>query len=183
MSGLSYKVGVCLALLVGACSLDVGGTGSAPPAPPAADDAGSAQDGAKATTSAEASDDEASTGADDAAVEAAAPEAGPPPCDLDNDGHKTLSCGGDDCCDNDSRAHPGATDFHDTASACGSFDYDCNGKQETQYGTSSTCDQAIVCADPGFVAATACGVNAPFKTCDWLLGCHPGDTMRTQSCR
>ena len=184
MSGLSYKVVTGVALACAACSLDVTGTGSLDlgSSGSAGVDA-SAPDNAKTTTSADAASTDAALPTDEAGQDATAADAAPPDCDLDNDGHNAKACGGDDCCDNDARTHPGASDYFDTADACGKFDYDCDGKESHQYGKSTPCDQAIICADPGFVIDTACGVNAAFKTCNWALGCHPGDTMKTQACR
>jgi hypothetical protein len=179
MGRLSHKVGVCIAVLAAACSLDVEGTGT-PPSAPLVD--ASTSDGAKPKeASSEASPTADATGATDARREASTDAA--PPCDLDHDGHASKACGGDDCCDNDARTQPGASDFQDSADACGKFDYNCDGKEEHEFGKSTVCDQPIVCADPGFVTDTTCGVNAAFKNCDWILGCRPSDAMRTQRCR
>jgi hypothetical protein len=189
MAGMSYKVGACL-VFVGACSLDVAGTGPTDPGAGAAPPADAAPD-----SSGGPAPDTDGAPADASTAEAAAPPDAkadapppPPPCDdLDKDGHKAKSCGGDDCCDNDARTHPGATDYYDTADACGSFDYDCNGKDETQYDTSASCQLVLFqgCQKAGFVAATGCGANAAFKTCDFHVigGCQPSDTMQTQACR
>jgi hypothetical protein len=39
-----------------------------------------------------------------------------------------------DCCDTDSRAHPGVTAYFTTRDACGSFDWNCSGADEKQAG-------------------------------------------------
>jgi len=175
MRGWAHKVGGCSAAVALGCGLSVAGTGTTPRDDPdgTATDA-SAPEGPKATLSADATIDGSP----------ASPDSGPsPPCDLDNDGHQAKACGGDDCCDNDARTHPGATDFQEAPDACGSFDYDCNGKDEREYGKAATCDQAFACAGPGFNAEASCGAHAAFTTCDWLFGCHANATTRTQRCR
>ena len=93
-------------------------------------------------------------------------------CDEDGDGHysTTLSSScpsgrqssnkGDDCCDSDANAYPGQTDYFDSADACGSFDYDCNGtedKSEDDCGNAKDCymsDDYDSCTDTYGLACT-----------------------------
>jgi hypothetical protein len=176
MAAVSHNVGVsaAVAFAVVACSIDVQGTGTAVGADASADAPGDARGGADgAEASGPASDARLDTGSD----------ARPANCDADNDEHPAVACGGNDCCDNDARVQPGTRAFFDAPSACGSFDYDCNGTAEREYGIANACNQAFACADPGFAADTACGVNAPFTTCEWLFGCYPNASTRTQRCR
>ena len=55
---------------------------------------------------------------------------GPLVCDQDTDTYlvKGGLCAGSDCCDTDGNAHPGQATSFTSADACGSFDYDCDGK-------------------------------------------------------
>jgi hypothetical protein len=108
------------------------------------------------------------------------------PCDLDEDGYRaTGACGGNDCCDFDSRAHPGDTSYYAAPDACGSFDYDCDGKEEEKYGVGSCQLGFFVCNGAGFdKTAPACGVSATFDTCPYdVLFCGGDQTSVTQACR
>jgi hypothetical protein len=118
--------------------------------------------------------------------DAAYEEAGDP-CDLDEDGYKaaTGSCGGDDCCDFDSRAHPGETAYYPSPDACGSFDYDCDGKDVSEYGQGNCNLGFFTCSGAGFAGTPpACGVSATFDTCPYdLLFCGGDQSNQTQDCR
>ncbi len=62
-------------------------------------------------------------------------------CEADHDGYKSMAvgCNGNDCCDTDANAHPGVTAYFTAPDACGSFDYNCNGKVDAEYATNVTC--------------------------------------------
>jgi len=113
-----------------------------------------------------------------------------------------------DCCDMDSQAFPGQTQFFSSPDACGSYDYNCD-NQSTLHYPAQTCSAltcAIVngacvpsagCAGTGCKVqnnlcvtsanAAACGapINATFQLCAFLgpIVCQPmteNDTV--QSC-
>jgi hypothetical protein len=94
---------------------------------------------------------DAATTPDAGGPEAETPDPGPPPCmtyylDIDGDGYggmpvsicdgSALPSGyvatGGDCCDIDANVHPGQLAYFGTVSACGSFDYDCDGAIEPE---------------------------------------------------
>lgn len=51
-----------------------------------------------------------------------------------------------DCCDMDANAHPGQVSFFPKASACGTYDYDCNGAQEAAGAAYAGCgSNALMC--------------------------------------
>ncbi len=108
-------------------------------------------------------------------------------CDLDQDGYKSSSgeCGGDDCCDYDGRANPGDTSYYATADACGSFDYDCNGKLDAEYAQVNCQLGFFVCTGDGFdQAPPACGAAATYDTChDALFACTTSQSQVAQGCR
>jgi hypothetical protein len=162
------------------CSLDVTGTGlyGAPDdggAPPSSDAAGGGP--ASDVSIPEDAQAEAAPGFDAASVlDSAAP------CDLDRDGHQAVSCGGDDCCDNDARAHPGATDWQSVKDACGSFDYDCNGQEEKQTPVAN-CHVTLGCQGTGFDQDTACGLDGQRTVCFGLFTCNSLHDTQTQKCR
>jgi hypothetical protein len=130
------------------------------------------------------SGNDASGGVHDAGADA------PLVCDVDQDTYTSmLTCGGSDCCDTDSRAHPGQTTFFIQADACGSFDYDCNTTEDPQYPVNLTCGGTGLTActgGSGFLLDPGCGNSGLFGTCvpNGLLACQPGDEMTlTQGCR
>ncbi len=76
--------------------------------------------------------------------------------DSDGDGygdatHPLASCtkptgyvtNGDDCCDTDSRAKPGQTQAFELANACGSFDFNCDGKETPQSNGPTGCSESL----------------------------------------
>src|SRR5262249_51272979 len=71
-------------------------------------------------------------------------------CDEDCDGEKSKACGGNDCADNDDRAHPGQSMFFPTPiNGTTSYDFNCNGAKD--YGITGVllcdavnCDQQTV---------------------------------------
>jgi hypothetical protein len=109
------------------------------------------------------------------------------PCDLDEDGFRaTGECGGDDCCDFDGRAHPGETSYFETTDACGSFDFDCNGKDDPQYTGVASCALGFFqCNGEGFdKTPPACGQSATYDACQYdLFFCSNGPTSKVQPCR
>jgi hypothetical protein len=109
------------------------------------------------------------------------------PCDLDEDGYRaTGTCGGNDCCDFDSRAHPGDTSYYGTKDACGSFDYDCNGQDEEEFPQAASCQLAFfACNGSGFdKTPPACGIAATFDTCPFdVLFCGGDQKSEVQPCR
>jgi hypothetical protein len=151
---------------------------------------------ADATTDAPADSSAADTSFD--AVEeqpadsgADAPADAPPVCDFDQDTYKAkgATCGGNDCCDTDNKAHPNQASFFTQADACGSFDYNCNGTNDPEYPANLACGgtgltgctggSAFIAADPG------CGNSGLYGTCvaNGILACQPGNEMTvTQGC-
>ena len=104
------------------------------------------------------------------------------PCDKDGDGYKAISCGGQDCNDDDPRMHPGAgfsADLPDAGPIPG--DWNCDGTVELLYAT-VTCG-ATSCSAQGFEAPTSCGTTGQLVVCTGLL-CPAVDAgTRTQECR
>ncbi len=96
-----------------------------------------------------------------------------------------------DCCDRDAKAYPGQTEWFSSPTACGSYDYDCDGK-ETQETRSpfneerrcsvATCEETVVAGNN-----TPCGdlyvhencYRAGPTTCSARVFSEP----RTRSCR
>jgi hypothetical protein len=110
-------------------------------------------------------------------------------CDHDHDGYisNSAQCGGNDCCDTDPNAHPGQTDFFPSADGCMSFDYNCDGTLETEWGAFS-CTPGVTGCTPtsGFVGGVpGCGVAEQWTgTCkNMVTSCQPGTTIsQTQAC-
>jgi hypothetical protein len=108
------------------------------------------------------------------------------PCDLDQDGYRSKegSCGGNDCCDYDSRANPGDTSFYTSADSCGSYDYDCNGSDDPEYAKVNCTIGVLVCNGSGFDDdPPACGVKAQFDACNLGVGCYTTKGNAAQACR
>jgi hypothetical protein len=131
--------------------------------------------------------------------------------DADGDGYRTtslvtssnLACTGageapasmplGDCCDRDQLVFPGQTAFFPTASACGTFDYDCDGlatPQRAVVTTAPVCQGLIlsVCnqlVPPGWLAVVpGCGQTGTYLTCNQRVDpCVTLATASTQSCR
>ncbi len=117
--------------------------------------------------------------ADDAAAEAS------DPCDMDHDGYKAEggACGGNDCNDNDPRAHPGVTQpVYDVPDAAPFGDWNCDGVVVPVYPF-YTCGLAQSCNAQTFTTNTGCGISNPFVTCTAALTCAGVDAgTRTQGC-
>lgn len=110
-----------------------------------------------------------------------------------------------DCCDTDSRAWPGATNFQTTPRAgCGGFDFNCDNVQTRQYTQSNACQATGTCAGgdrscagtTGWSGAVpSCGVTDTYVTscgaipaCNWstcpgCTTCSAVTASRTQGCR
>ncbi len=77
----------------------------------------------------------------------------------------------DDCCDGDSRAFPGASNFYSMPrSACGGFDFNCDGLDTQMFTTFDTCGETGSCSTqdvkcngiPGWTEVIPpCGQSAP----------------------
>jgi hypothetical protein len=95
-----------------------------------------------------------------------------------------------DCCDSDIRVHPGVSAFFMTPSNCGSFDYNCDGTSQPQFGAGS-CAITSCALVSGFATSTACGASGAFifdctGEFDPELGmliCAPETESRIQACR
>lgn len=63
-------------------------------------------------------------------------------CDEDGDGFISVTCGGNDCCDTDPDVYFGRSPrYFDKPSACGTWDYNCDGYVSRLYtGTIKRCD-------------------------------------------
>jgi hypothetical protein len=109
------------------------------------------------------------------------------PCDLDQDGFRaTGACGGNDCCDYDSRSNPSETTFYATPDACGSFDYNCDNQLEEQFPTASNCQvSGFTCSGEGFdKTVPACGASGTFDSCNYfVVTCSTSQAPRDQPCR
>jgi len=108
------------------------------------------------------------------------------PCDRDQDGYKSMTdgCNGNDCCDYDGRAHPGEQSFYTSADACGSFDYNCNGKNDPEFAKASCSLGLFVCNGSGFDQnPPACGVTATFDTCQLGVGCYTTQAPQAEGCQ
>ncbi len=130
-------------------------------------------------------------------MESGATEAGDP-CDVDGDGYRDVKCSlGTDCCDTDPRAHPLQSGYFATRDACESFDYDCSGAVEPEYGAllycvgslvgcvawcpSSQCTCAAAVCGYGFTGPDpGCGNTGPWGTCTSSDGVCMAETSTTE---
>jgi len=125
-------------------------------------------------------------------------------CDKDGDGFFDVHCAlGTDCCDTDPKAHPAQYGYFATRDGCGSFDYDCSGAEEPEYGSllycvgkptvgcialcpSSQCTCSGTVCGYGFTGPDpGCGDAGPWGTCSPGASCTATTTMPelTQQCR
>jgi len=109
------------------------------------------------------------------------------PCDLDCDGvlRDDAACGGTDCCDADPKVHPGQTQFFTKTNACGTWDFDCNGKSDPQWGQGEKCHICgfDCCDKEGFEGAPpACGGTGAHAKCAGGI-CGDATDDLTQGCR
>jgi hypothetical protein len=93
-----------------------------------------------------------------------------------------------DCNDEDPRVHPGATMYYTdpycvpgTSCTVKSFDYNCSGAEEKQYGVFSSCTTS--CSGTGYSSAVECGVTATLTTCKMELLCSKNTSDAKQGCR
>ena len=97
----------------------------------------------------------------------------------------------EDCCDQDEKAYPGATDWFTTANGCGSFDYNCSEAIELQFPDRGKC---AALSDPPNSCALTEGWSGPLVprcggTGNYIVGCQlmgtvciPLTRTRTQGC-
>jgi hypothetical protein len=129
----------------------------------------------------------------------AAPDA--PPCDQDLDMFlaEAGACGGNDCDDNDPRAHPGADFRTDPPHPPTNGDWNCDKRVDKQYPANLMCTALNLnalggqpcSAFSGFVGDPGCGQSDTFVTCvpgSLLLGnvtcmAPPDAGTRMQGCR
>lgn len=114
---------------------------------------------------------------------------GAPNC-VDDDGDFYLAIGSDpsclgspylgiDCYDDNDKAHPGQTNFYVVDRGDGSFDYDCNSKEDGFYKLEcNTSAKSLVVSD----GTTGCGATWPRKSVKVAIACVD-DGTDTQSCR
>jgi len=101
-----------------------------------------------------------------------------------------------DCCDTEARAFVGQTAFFGTASACGGFDFNCNGSATQQDPIGNACQSSGGCGtgdrdcpgapdEVGWVLGTpACGVSASYVTaCGRMTACAPATCPGCGVCR
>jgi hypothetical protein len=111
-------------------------------------------------------------------------------CDVDKDGYNAMgaACGGTDCCDTDADANPGQTMYFTSHDGCGSYDYNCDNKVETEITANIVCGGtglAGCSGGPGFTSSPSCGSMAPYSVCQGsgLLACTAQSSMMaTQAC-
>jgi hypothetical protein len=97
------------------------------------------------------------------------------PCDVDGDGYLAEgACGGNDCCDTDSRAHPNQPNTWFTLTqgpdACGNWKFDCGMTVVEQFAVNFTCGGTGLTGctgGPGFMGADpGCGGSGEFYNCN-----------------
>jgi len=93
-----------------------------------------------------------------------------------------------DCNDEDPRVFPGASAFYPepycvpgTSCTVKSFDYNCNGNEEKQFGTFPGCSTS--CVGIGYAAPTGCGVSATLTQCKTEVLCQKNMYGWKQGCR
>lgn len=111
-------------------------------------------------------------------------------CDCDGDGHKAKGapCGGDDCDDDDPRAHPGADFVCDKPNPLTTKgDWDCNGVVDAQTPVNVVCTVTVgACPPNGFTDNPGCGNTSGNRVTCLVsgLGCKEGTkTTVTQCCK
>ncbi len=107
-------------------------------------------------------------------------------CDADDDAYLAMTdgCGGTDCDDTDPTVFPGQTVFFPTATAAGSFDYDCDGVEQPLYPSQCSCPGEVLLGAAGAVACGEIGVRHPCVVGTGM--CAPGAPLATdlvQPCR
>lgn len=109
------------------------------------------------------------------------------PCDRDRDGFRDKSdaCGGDDCDDDDDRAHPDAGFTSTPATTTTNGDFDCDGVVTRQFKENVSCALLGDCTLQGFSGNPPCGVASEYIQCKGTnLNCSIGTSeIRTQGCK
>jgi hypothetical protein len=106
-------------------------------------------------------------------------------CDCDGDGYLAAgaACGGDDCDDHNADVHPGQTAYFDVPTESGSFDYNCSGSVEHQYGSTLTCLPVLCPGGEGYFGALpACGASAAWGDCVGALCSEHTLEQRREGC-
>ena len=120
-----------------------------------------------------------------------------PPCaDVDGDGYGAKgtdlrdcksSTTKEDCNDGQNDVYPGQKTFFSVAipGTSGSFDYDCDGKDELENASLEACAKAQKCAGQGWLTTVpACGLTGNWVQCVMSKSCVAGaPTARVQRCR
>lgn len=104
-------------------------------------------------------------------------------CDQDGDGALDPRCGGNDCCAIDPQALPGSDVVSGDANNCGTFDYNCDGKETKAALENVTCKANCAL---GFSTPVACGEEGPYVTNCQPAGageCLMHQELATMECR
>lgn len=126
--------------------------------------------GASAGGSSSVPDADVPSGGSDAAASGGAPssggsDAGFDECDRDGDGEQSEDCGGNDCDDDDRRAHPNQEEYFDEESETVGFDYNCNNYFDREY-PALTCSLEACDTEQGFLAPLQpCGEEGEWGQC------------------
>lgn len=88
---------------------------------------------------------------------------------------------GDDCCDTDKDTYPAQTDYFAEPNACGSFDYNCNRREDPAQAVVYQCTAPISCRSGWVSSVPDCGRSASYRTCSGLL-CPTSSSSPTQKC-
>jgi hypothetical protein len=110
-------------------------------------------------------------------------------CDKDKDGYRATSCGGNDCDDNDRRAHPNQDFLRDPATAPMFGNWDCMGAIEKQTAVNAGfCSSRgpLNCTTPngGFVGDPGCGEAGTIQICTGSNPCNIVTTFtQAQGCK
>lgn len=129
---------------------------------------------------------------DDAALVADAGDAGDAgsdadPCDRDRDGFRDEAdaCGGNDCDDDDGRAHPDAGFVSTAPTTKTNGDFDCDGIVTKQFLVNVSCGALSSCPPQGFSGNPPCGGASEYVQCKGSsANCTVGTSeIRTQGCK
>lgn len=98
-----------------------------------------------------------------------------------------------DCCDSDNRAYPGVGGWYSSTNNCGSFDWDCDGKQTPEHNAAysagcDTCCSGFCCCDAAVGWANAvppCGQKGTWykNDCSSWASCRQEWEERLSFCR
>src|ERR1700722_179787 len=106
------------------------------------------------------------------------------PCDVDGDGYRAISCGGNDCCDIDPAANPGvsAAQWFPSPDQCGNYNHRC-GPIAMEYPVNLVCSGTglLGCSPTGlaYTGDPGCGMTAELSECkgSGALACSPSPVM------